>query len=128
VSRGTSGEAVGRLGEEKVGVTAGIVTQLLTITSCLAHIINLATQALISTYSKSLHFDPKQPDAHVPMSHDEVGLIRAIAVKVCISTLLEKRSYRSPLVRSVHHQNERKCGKLFRLRQRMGLPFNLSLI
>jgi len=26
VSRGTSGEAVGRLGEEKVGVTAGIVT------------------------------------------------------------------------------------------------------
>src|SRR5712672_450598 len=27
VSRGTSGEAAGRLGEEKVGVTAGIVTQ-----------------------------------------------------------------------------------------------------
>src|SRR6267154_5666999 len=27
-SRGTSGEAAGRLGEEKVGVTAGIVTQL----------------------------------------------------------------------------------------------------
>jgi len=26
VSRGTSGEAVGRLGEEKVGVTAGIIT------------------------------------------------------------------------------------------------------
>jgi len=27
VSRGTSGEAAGRLGEEKVGVTAGIVTK-----------------------------------------------------------------------------------------------------
>jgi len=28
VSRGTSGEAAGQLGEEKVGVTAGIVTVL----------------------------------------------------------------------------------------------------
>jgi hypothetical protein len=37
---------------------------------------------LISTYSKSPHFDPKHPDAHVPTSRDEVGLIRAIAVKV----------------------------------------------
>jgi len=27
VSRGTSGEAAGQLGEEKVGVTAGIVTE-----------------------------------------------------------------------------------------------------
>src|ERR1700688_2344388 len=102
--------------------------QLFTIISCLAHVINLATQALISTYSKSPHFDPKQPDAHVPTSRDEVGLIRAIVVKVCISTFLEKRSYRSPLVRSVRHQNERKCGELFRLRQTTCLPFNLSSI
>jgi hypothetical protein len=52
--------------------------------SCLAHVINLATQALISTYSKSPHFDPKNPDAHVPDERDEVGLIRAIAVKVSV--------------------------------------------
>ena len=52
--------------------------------SCLVHVINLATQMLISTYSQSLHFDPKQPNAHVPTSRDEVGLIRAIVVKVCI--------------------------------------------
>lgn len=52
--------------------------------SCLAHVINLATQALISTYGKSPHFDPKNPEAHVPTSHDEVGLVRAISVKVCI--------------------------------------------
>ena len=52
--------------------------------SCLAHVINLATQKLISTYSKSPHFDPKQPDAHVPTSRDEVGLIRSIVVKVWI--------------------------------------------
>ena len=52
--------------------------------SCLAHVINLATQMLISTYSKSPHFDPNQPDAHTPTSRDEVGLIRAIVVKVWI--------------------------------------------
>lgn len=56
--------------------------------SCLAHVINLATQALISAYSKSSHFDPKNPEAHVPTSRDEVGLIRAIAVKVCIRPLM----------------------------------------
>ncbi|KAF7350175.1 putative AC transposase [Mycena venus] len=54
---------------------------------CMAHIINLATQALISTYSKSPHFDPKSPESHVPdtdMSiplRDEIGLVRTIAVK-----------------------------------------------
>lgn len=52
--------------------------------SCLAHVINLATQALISTYSKSLFFDPKDPEAHMPTTRDEVGLVRAIAVKARI--------------------------------------------
>jgi hypothetical protein len=55
--------------------------------SCLAHIINLATQTLISTYSKAPHFDPTNPEAHVPTSRDEVGLVRAIAVKVHINLL-----------------------------------------
>jgi hypothetical protein len=50
--------------------------------SCLSDVINLATQALISTYSKLPHFDPKNPDAHIPITRDEVGLIRTIAVKV----------------------------------------------
>jgi hypothetical protein len=50
--------------------------------SCLAHVINLATQKLISSYSKSPHFDPIKPDAHVPTTRDEVGLVRAIVVKV----------------------------------------------
>ncbi|KAF7311751.1 putative AC transposase [Mycena indigotica] len=52
---------------------------------CMAHIINLATQAFISTYSKSPHFDPKNPENHLPNMVadicDKVGLIRAIAVK-----------------------------------------------
>jgi hypothetical protein len=63
--------------------------QLMMLCSCLAHVINLATQALISTYSKSPHFDPKNPEAHVPTSRDEVGLVRAIAVKVFITTIIE---------------------------------------
>ena len=58
--------------------------QLLTNNSCLVHVINLATQMLISTYSKSPHFDPKKPEAHIPTSRDEVGLVRAIVVKVWI--------------------------------------------
>jgi hypothetical protein len=51
--------------------------------SCLAHVINLATQALIGTYSQSPYFEPKSPESHVPTCRDEVGLIRAIVVKVC---------------------------------------------
>ena len=56
--------------------------------SCLAHVINLATQALIVTYSKSPHFNPKNPEAHIPTSCDEVGLVRAIVVKVCLQYIL----------------------------------------
>ena len=56
--------------------------------SCLAHVINLATQALIAVYSKTPHFDPANPEEHLkvaqedPTHRDEVGLVRAIAVKV----------------------------------------------
>lgn len=61
--------------------------QLLTADSCLAHVINLATQMLISTYSKSPYFDPKEPDAHVPTYRDEVGLVRAIVIKVWVMSV-----------------------------------------
>ena len=54
--------------------------------SCLAHVINLATQALIKGHSKAKYYSPTKPDEHVPdvdaILRDEVGLIRAIAVKV----------------------------------------------
>jgi hypothetical protein len=72
-----------------------IIVKLLSFTrshndSCLAHVINLATQMLISTYSKSPHFDPMWPDAHVPTCHDEVGLVWAIVVKVWIVYLSQQ--------------------------------------
>lgn len=57
-----------------------------TITSCLAHVINLATQALLGTYSKAKHFDPEDEATHdvdvTGYIRDEVGLIRGITVKV----------------------------------------------
>ncbi|KAF8798472.1 hypothetical protein BYT27DRAFT_7320352 [Phlegmacium glaucopus] len=52
---------------------------------CLAHIINLATQALISTKSQSKYYNSNFDNEHVPedntTSRDEVGLIRVIVVK-----------------------------------------------
>jgi hypothetical protein len=56
--------------------------------SCLAHVINLATQALIKGHSKAKYYSPANPDEHIPdvdaYLRDEVGLIRAIAVKVSL--------------------------------------------
>ena len=92
--------------------------------SCLAHVINLATQVLISMYSKSPHFDPKQPNAHVSTYCNEVGLVRAIMVKVCTNTLLRKViSY--PVARNAHHQSKRRCGKVFKVKKMTYLCFNL---
>ncbi|KAK6969475.1 putative AC transposase [Favolaschia claudopus] len=63
---------------------------------CMAHIINLATQALIAAYSKAPHFDPKNPENHVPdtdaLFRDEIGLVRAIAVKSIQSHECQERS------------------------------------
>ena len=45
---------------------------------CLAHIINLATQALISTHSKSRHYNPADPDADLVgenTGRDVIGLV-----------------------------------------------------
>lgn len=55
---------------------------------CLAHVINLATQALLAAHSSSKHYDPAKPTDHEPniddFLRDEIGLIRAITVKVSI--------------------------------------------
>ncbi|KAG6839383.1 hypothetical protein C0991_003134 [Blastosporella zonata] len=73
---------------------------------CLAHIVNLATQALISTHSKSKPYNPQKPDedliahredqfdellgedeaeAEVVTQRDKVGLVCLIVVKECSS-------------------------------------------
>lgn len=57
---------------------------------CLAHVINLATQAFLSLCSTTAHFDPETPEGHEPdlwaEVRDVIGLVRAIGVKVPIVT------------------------------------------
>ena len=54
----------------------------------MAHVINLATQALIKGHSNAKYYNPATPDEHIPdvdaYLRDEVGLIRAITVKVIL--------------------------------------------
>ena len=58
---------------------------------CLAHVINLATQALLAAHSPAKHYDPTKPTEHEPDVDrylcDEIGLVWAIVVKV--STLCQ---------------------------------------
>ena len=55
---------------------------------CLAHVINLATQALIKAHTKSKYYNPINPEEHLPTTtgytRDEIGLVRAISVKACV--------------------------------------------
>ena len=49
--------------------------------------VHLSTQALISTYSKATFYDLEKASFESPLEsgrRDEIGLVRAIAVKVCI--------------------------------------------
>ena len=54
---------------------------------CLAHVISLATQALIKSHTKSKHYNSASPKEHMltttGYNHDEIGLVQAISVKVC---------------------------------------------
>ena len=59
---------------------------------CLAHIINLAVQAVISACSKLKYYNGNPTDNHlledlVANKHDEIGIIHAICIKVCIRFL-----------------------------------------
>lgn len=66
-------------------------TFLIYVARCLAHIINLSTQALIATRSKAKYYNPHELEEHLPdvdaFERDEVGLVRAIVVKVSRSII-----------------------------------------
>ncbi|KAG6895056.1 hypothetical protein C0992_003343 [Termitomyces sp. T32_za158] len=53
--------------------------------NCLAHVINLATQSLISTYSKTPHFDPKELEAHERSSSKRKEIWRTIQTKAGVT-------------------------------------------
>ena len=88
---------------------------------CLAHVINLAMQALISTYSKTKHFDPKEPNIHEPdidaFQRDEVGLIRSITVKVGLLFFL--RGLKSIMFQQARSSAKRK-ERLLKIQKRSG--------
>lgn len=67
-------------------VDSTVFPDLKSLLRCLAHIINLATQAILKAHSKSEHYDAKDPSAHEPdvdaLFRDEIRLVRAVIVKV----------------------------------------------
>jgi hypothetical protein len=88
------------------------------ISSCLSHVVNLRCQVLISTYSKSPHYAPHDPKAHEPDTsktndRDEVGLICAICVKVCL-ILRHMLYFIKYFSRNAHQPNERNFTRWFR--------------
>jgi hypothetical protein len=71
----------------KVFITSMTLANIHTCQRCLAHVIHLATRALISTYSKAPYYTPEHPNLTTLQENghrDEVGLIRAIAVKASL--------------------------------------------
>lgn len=89
--------------------------------SCLAHVINLASQAFIAGYSKTKYFNPEKPDDHnldinAP-DHDAVGLVQAINVKVMSKFHCTDMYWQWLIHRSVHPQsasNDSKPCKVIR--------------
>lgn len=82
---------VGAYGESSLYYWESLITIIYYNASCIAHIVNLATQALINAHTKSKHYDPSKPDEDLvadsisSFDRDEVGLVRSIAVKVYFS-------------------------------------------
>lgn len=81
------------MGPRSVSYTVRVISFAQCVSSphvprCLAHVINLATQALLAAHSSAKHYNPANPTEHEPevdgYLRDEIGLIRAIVVKVNI--------------------------------------------
>jgi len=92
---------------------------------CLAHIINLATQALIATRSKAKYYNPHDEedldiDEENVFEHDEVGLVRKICVKVCHHCFLALKSNQI-LYRLVHRRSGRRPSRISRKTRRYRL-------
>ena len=75
---------------KQLTVTTTIMTQdsIHILSRCLAHVINLAMQALLAAHSVTKHYDPSKLTDHEPnvngLFRDEIGLVRAITVKVSL--------------------------------------------
>ncbi|KZT35173.1 hypothetical protein SISSUDRAFT_1064717 [Sistotremastrum suecicum HHB10207 ss-3] len=71
----------------------------------MAHVIDLATQALLKSRSKAPHHNQYDTDAHLPEgdaeSRDDIGLVCAISVK---ERLLSQRKELFPDIRNTMHE------------------------
>ena len=102
----------------KSGKSKGITLFILNLLyRCLAHIINLATQVVISTCSKSKYYSGDPEDDTVPEDagtgdQDKIGIIGAICMKVWLIYLLPLFTYgwdrHAPL------RNESNCSRQFK--------------
>ncbi|KAG2049981.1 hypothetical protein BDR06DRAFT_1067076 [Suillus hirtellus] len=74
--------------------------------NCLAHIINLATQSLISTYSKALYYNPHKPKSHKLTTWDEIALVQRTVICEAKGNVLECAD------QSHQEHNLTKCAKI----------------
>lgn len=87
-------------------------------TRCIAHVVNLATQLLLNTYSKSKYYDPTNPNQDLLLdleqeSRDEIGLVRTISIKVSSITPPHYHSHFLLRSRRDRHQNARRSSSTF---------------
>lgn len=101
------------------------------VSRCLAHVINLATQALLATHSPTKYYDPSKPTEHEPdidgYLRDEIGLVRAIVVKV--STLCS--TFSSSLIVKFHFKarsSAKRKERLLNIQRRAGQKQALTLL
>ena len=85
---------------------------------CLAHIINLAAQAVISARSKSKYYNGNPADDHLPEDlaaneRDEIGIVCAICIKVCIRFLQLTLSADLWVRRLARQPSRRSSSRLF---------------
>jgi hypothetical protein len=85
---------------------------------CLAHIVNLATQAFISARSKSRYYNGNPDDDHLPddlgaVERDEIGIVRAICIKVYTVSLITLNT-NLPECRHAHHHNAKRRSRIFK--------------
>ena len=95
--------------------------------SCMAHVINLITQAFMGTVSTSKHYDPASPEADLVSTsdednHDMIGVIRAITVKVSEMDLKYSVSYNL-----LQAQSSVKWKEMFKSIQTCNHPLQLLL-
>ena len=78
------------------------------------HIINLATQAVISMHSKAKYYDGSPDENELPedlgaAEHDKIGIIHAICIKVCLFSFNSCDPHLTSTTMKAHSSAQRKA-------------------